>query len=129
MGVFVSHLFFIRVLNFCSATRTTAADGSIKQMLSGCCPDMNQVAPLPTSAPCSGFLRGRPLEVPDLFDQVSLFIIELFILCSIILELAEKLNEFGLVLEQDVQNGLSLVGVGHKHLEVEDEDTDVKINV
>lgn len=110
MGVFASHLFLG------SATRTTAADGSVKQMLPGCRPDMVLVAPLPTSAPCSGFLRGRPLEVPDLFDQVGLFIIELFVLCSVVLELAEKLDEFGLVLQQDVQDGLSLVGVGHKHL-------------
>lgn len=84
---------------------------------------MNQAAPLPTS----GLLRGRPLEVPDLFDQVSLFVVELFVLCSIVLELAEKLDEFGLVLKQDVQNGLSLVGVGHKHLEVAEEDTWMKI--
>lgn len=129
MGMFVSHLFFISFLNFCSATRTTAADGSIKQMLLGCCPDTVLVAPLPTSAPCSGFLRGRPLEVPDLFDQVSLFIIELFILCSVVLELAEKLDEFGLVLQQDVQDGLSLVGVGHKHLVVAEEDNDVNMHV
>lgn len=64
----------------------------------------------------SGLLGGRPLEVPDLFDQVSLFIVELFVLCPVVLELAEKLNELGLVLQEDVQDGLSLVGVGHKHL-------------
>lgn len=81
--------------------------------------------PPQTSAPPSGFLRGRPLEVPDLFDQVSLFIIELFVLCSVVLELAEKLDEFRLVLQQDVQDGLSLVGVGHKHLVVEEQQNDI----
>lgn len=50
----------------------------------------------------SGLLGGRPLEVPDLFDQVSLFIVELFILRPVILELAEKLDELGLVLQKDV---------------------------
>lgn len=112
--------FFICFLNFCSETRTAAADGSVKQKLSGWCTDMVLVAPPPTSAPSSGLLGGRPLEVPDLFDQVSLFIIELFVLCSVILELAEKLDEFGLVLQQDVQDGLRLVGVGHKHLMVQE---------
>lgn len=64
----------------------------------------------------SGLLGGGPLEVPDLFDQVSLFIVELFVLCPVVLKLAEKLDELGLVLQEDVQDGLSLVGVGHKHL-------------
>lgn len=64
----------------------------------------------------SGLLGGGPLEVPDLFDQVSLFIVELFVLRPVVLELAEKLDELGLVLQEDVQDGLRLVGVGHKHL-------------
>lgn len=46
--------FFICFLNFCSETRTAAADGSVKQTSSGWCPDMVLVAPPPTSAP---FLR------------------------------------------------------------------------
>ena len=75
----------------------------------------------------SGLLGGRPLEVPDLFDQVCLFIIELFVLRSVILELAKKLDEFGLVLQQDVQDGLCLVGVGHKYLVVEEEDKVVNV--
>lgn len=73
------------------------------------------MAPPPRSLP-SGFLGGGPLEVPDLFDQVSLFIVELFVLRPVVLELAEKLDELGLVLQEDVQDGLRLVGVGHKHL-------------
>lgn len=51
-----------------------------------------------------------------MFHQVSLFVVELFVLRPVILELAEKLDQFGLVLEQDVQDGLRLVRVGHKHL-------------
>lgn len=81
----------------------------------------------PPLHPSSGLLGGRPLEIPDLFDQVSLFIIELFVLRSVVLELAEKLDEFGLVLQQDVQDGLRLVGVGYKHLMVEQDDLDVNM--
>lgn len=79
--------------------------------------------------PPSGLLGGGPLEVPDLFDQVSLFIVELLVLRSVVLELAEKLDEFGLVLQQDVQDGLRLVGVGHKHLMVEEHDKDVNMYI
>lgn len=67
----------------------------------------------------SGLLGGGSLEVPDLFDQVSLFVVELFVLRPVVLELAEKLDELGLVLQEDVQDGLGLVGVGHKHLKRE----------
>lgn len=89
--------------------------------LSRLCLDVAQtwswwLPPPPPTRPSSGFLGGRPLEVPDLLDQVSLFVIELFILRSVVLKLAEELDEFGLVLQQDVQDGLRLVGVGHKHL-------------
>lgn len=89
--------------------------------LSRLCLDVAQtwswwLPPPPPMHLSSGFLGGRPLEVPDLFDQVSLFVIELFVLRSVVLKLAEELNEFGLVLQQDVQDGLRLVGVGHKHL-------------
>lgn len=75
----------------------------------------------PLPALPSGLLGGGPLEVPDLFDQVSLFIVELFVLRPVVLELAEKLDELGLVLQEDVQDGLRLVGVGHKHLMGEDD--------
>lgn len=111
--------FSIRFLNFCSETRTAAADGSIKQVSSRSYPDMVLVAPpLHLCTSVSGLLGCRPLEVPDLFDQVSLFVIELFIFCSVILKLAEKLDEFSLVFQQDVQDGLCLVRIGHKHLVV-----------
>ncbi|PWA20288.1 hypothetical protein CCH79_00003530 [Gambusia affinis] len=92
--------------------RAAAADGSVKQTPSGCFPDRVLAAP---SLPC-------PLRPPaGRASSVSLFIVELFVLCSVVLELAEKLDEFGLVLQQDVQDGLCLVGVGHKHLEVNED--------
>ena len=93
--------------------------------LSRLCPDVFFPPPPPPPPPhpsstafLSGLLGGRPLQVPDLFDQVSLFIVELFVLRSVVLELAEELDEFGLVLQQDVQDGLRLVGVRNKHLVV-----------
>ena len=64
----------------------------------------------------SGLLGDGPLQVPDLFDQVGLLVVELFVLRPVVLELAEELDELGLVLQQDVKDGLRLVWVGHKHL-------------
>lgn len=65
------------------------------------------------------FLRLRPLEVPDLLDQVVLLVAELFVLGAVCLEVAQELHQLGLVLQQDVQNWLCLAGVGHEHLNAE----------
>ena len=73
---------------------------------------MSSTAPRPHS----GVEGCRSLQVSDLFDQVGLFIIELFVLRSVVLELSEELDELVLVLQQNVQDGLGLVGVGHEHL-------------
>lgn len=91
-------------------------------------PDGSSPPPTPLH-PSSGLLGGRPLEVPDLLDQVSLFVVELFVLRSVVLELAEELDEFGLVLQQDVQDGLSLIGVGHEHLMWEEDGLDVNKDI
>lgn len=64
----------------------------------------------------SSILQGWPLEVSDLFDEIGLLVTELLILGAVVLELAEELNEFGLVLQQDVEDWLGLVRIGHKHL-------------
>lgn len=64
----------------------------------------------------SGILRGGLFEVANLFDQVGLLVGELLVVGAVVLELAEELDEFGLVLQQDVQDRLGLVRVGHKHL-------------
>lgn len=68
------------------------------------------------SSSFSSVLRGWPLEVSDLFDQIGLLVAELLVLGAVVLELAEELDEFGLVLQQDVEDGLGLVRIGHKHL-------------
>lgn len=67
-------------------------------------------------------LGGRLLQVLDLFDQVGLLVIELLVVHAVLLEVVEEVDEFGLVLEQDVDDGLRLVGVGHKHLVVVEEE-------
>lgn len=71
----------------------------------------------------SCILRGGLLEVADLFDKVGLLVAELLVVCAIVLELAEELDEFGLVLQKDVQDGLGLVRVGHKHLNGQNQTT------
>lgn len=63
-----------------------------------------------------GFLLSWSLQIPDLFNQIGLLIVKLFVLGPVILKLAEELYEFGLVLEEDVEDGLRLVGIGYKHL-------------
>lgn len=61
-------------------------------------------------------LGSRFLQIPDLFDQVGLLVVELLVVRAVLLEVAQEVDEFGLVLEQDVDDGLSLVGVCYKHL-------------
>lgn len=66
------------------------------------------------------FLRSSgPLQVPDLLDQIVLFVTELLVLGSVRLEVAQELHQLGLVLQQDVQHRLGLVGVCDEHLRVE----------
>lgn len=60
--------------------------------------------------------RRRPLEVPDLFDQIVLLVAELLVLRAVRLEVAQELHQFGLVLQQYVHHRLGLAGVCHKHL-------------
>uniref|UniRef100_A0ACB8GEM2 Uncharacterized protein n=1 Tax=Sphaerodactylus townsendi TaxID=933632 RepID=A0ACB8GEM2_9SAUR len=55
-------------------------------------------------------------QISDLFDQVVLLVCELFVVCPFRLEVAQKLDEFGLVFQQDVNDGGGLVWTGHKDL-------------
>lgn len=84
-----------------------------------------QLQPPPIHLPPDGavvpaalsFLRCcGPFQVPDLLNQIVLLITELLILRSVGLEVAQEVHEFGLVLQQYVQHGLSLVGVCNKYL-------------
>lgn len=57
-----------------------------------------------------------PLEISYLLDEIVLFIAELLVLWAVCLELAQELHQFGLVLQQDVQNRWCLIWICHKHL-------------
>lgn len=65
---------------------------------------------------CCLFLGCGFFQIPDLFDKVGLLIVELLVVRAILLEVAQEVDEFGLILEQDVGDGLRLVGIRHKHL-------------
>ena len=56
-------------------------------------------------------------ELFDLFYKVSLFVVELLIFGSIRVELGQELDKFLLIAQQNVQNRLRLVRVGHEHFE------------
>lgn len=60
--------------------------------------------------------RRRLLQVSDLLDQVVLLIGELLVIRPLFLEIAQKLNELGLVFQQDLHDGLRFVWTGHKNL-------------
>ena len=61
--------------------------------------------------------RRRLLQVSDLLDQVVLLVGELLVIRPLFLEIAQKLDELGLVFQQDLHDGLSFVWTGHKNLE------------
>lgn len=62
-------------------------------------------------------IRGQWLELFYLLNQVGFLVIKLLILGAVCVEAREKLDQFVLVAEQDLQDGTWLVWVGHKHLE------------
>ena len=70
----------------------------------------------PDKAALSFLGRRGSLQVPDLLDQIVFLITELLVLRSVCLEVAQEVHELGLVLQQYVQHGLSLVGVCNKYL-------------
>ena len=52
-----------------------------------------------------------------MFDEVGLFIIELFIVLPVSVELGQKVHKLVLVPDQDVQDRFRLVWVGNKYLD------------
>ena len=52
-----------------------------------------------------------------MFDEVGLFIIELFVVLPVGVELGQKVHKLVLVPDQDVQDRFRLVWVGNKYLE------------
>lgn len=61
-------------------------------------------------------LRRWSFQIPDLFNQVGLLIIKLIVICSVCLELTEEFYQFGLIFQQDIQNGLRFIWICHKNL-------------
>ena len=65
---------------------------------------------------CNGLLLGQRFQLFDLFYQVCFLVIELLIVRAVIVEFGQKVNQFVLVTQQDVQDGFRFVRVGNKHL-------------
>ena len=63
-------------------------------------------------------LRRYGLELLNLFDEVRLFVVELFVLLSVVVELGKEFDQFVLVAQQDLKNRAGLVWVGHEHLSI-----------
>lgn len=63
-----------------------------------------------------GTSRGHLLQVTNLFNQVVLLIGELLVVGPFFLEVAQKLDEFGLVFQKNLHNRLCFVRTGHKYL-------------
>ena len=51
-----------------------------------------------------------------MFDEIVLLVVELLVFRPVRVEPGEELHQLLLVLEQDVEDGLGLVGVGYKYL-------------
>lgn len=60
--------------------------------------------------------RCRPFDIPDLLNEIILLIAELLVFRTVRLKVAQEVHQLGLILDEDVQDRLCLIGVGHKHL-------------
>lgn len=60
--------------------------------------------------------RCRPFEIPDLLNEIVLLIAELLVFRAVCLKLTQEVHQLGLILEEDIQHRLCLIGVSHKHL-------------
>lgn len=53
-----------------------------------------------------------------MFDEVRLFVVKLLVVRAILLKVAKKVDEFRLVLQKNVYDGLRFIWIGHKHLRI-----------
>ena len=60
-------------------------------------------------------LRQR-LQFLDLFNQIRFFVIKLLVIGPVVVEFGQEINQFILISQQNVQNGLGFVGIGNEHL-------------
>ena len=65
--------------------------------------------------PFYSLLRQR-LQFLDLFNQIRFFVIKLLIIGPVVVEFGQEINQFILISQQNVQNGLGFVGIGNEHL-------------
>lgn len=81
---------------------------------------ITSLAELPSSTlhvfPLGLLCRCRPFEIPDLLNEIVLLIAELLVFRAVRLKLVQEVHQLGLILEEDVQHRLCLIGVSHKHL-------------
>ena len=63
-------------------------------------------------------LFSNRLEFPDLFNEVGFFVIELFVFRPIRMELGQKINQFVLIAEKDIEDRFGFVWIGNKDLSV-----------
>ena len=60
--------------------------------------------------------RVKGLEFFDLFNEICLLVVELFVLRPVRMELCEEVYQLVLVAQQDLQDRAGLVRVRHEHL-------------
>ena len=63
-------------------------------------------------------LFSNRLEFPNLFDEVGFFVIELFVFRPIRMELGQKVNQFVLIAEKDIEDRFWFVWIGNKNLKI-----------
>lgn len=63
------------------------------------------------------FLLLDRLQLLDLLDEVGLLIVELLVLGPVRVELGQEIDQLVLISQQNVQDGLGLVGICHKDLQ------------
>lgn len=64
----------------------------------------------------AGACLWQRLQLADLLDQVGLLVVELLVLGPVRVEFRQEVNQLLLVPQQNVQDRLRLVRVGHKYL-------------
>lgn len=67
-------------------------------------------------ATATGSCLWQRLQFADLLDQVGLLVVELLVLGPVRVEFRQEVNQLLLVPQQNVQDRLRLVRVGHKYL-------------
>ena len=62
-------------------------------------------------------LFGHGFEFFNLLDKVSLFVVELFVVLTVVVELGQEVDQLVLISKQNVHDGLRLVRIRNENLE------------